>query len=69
MQVIPFIIGGEQPAMCLANVPVYRERDLGGDVIYAIPGIYVGSLGIRRDISCAPAVWTTLSETTMFFLI
>ena len=33
LQVIPFIIGGEQPAMCLANVPVYRELDLGGGVI------------------------------------
>ena len=29
-------IGGVQPAMCLATVPVYQGRNLGGGVIYAI---------------------------------
>ena len=40
-----------------------------GVVSYTQSWYIRGSLGIRRDISCTPAVWTPLSETTMFFLI
>ena len=52
--------------MCLATVPIYQGRNLGGGVIYAIPGIW-GSHGIRRYILRPRAVWTPLSETTMIF--
>lgn len=52
--------------MCLATVPIYQGRNLGGGVIYAIPGIW-GSHGIRRYILRPRAVWSPLSETTMIF--
>ena len=68
MQVIPFVIGGVQPAMCLANVSVYKGLNLGGGVIYAIL-VYGEALASEETYPAPPAVWTPIIRNHNVFLL